>query len=215
MSASDHDTIVLIHGFGANRLAMFPMAHRFGARGFQVENFGYFSLASIQTTSQQLKQRLQHLEQKLDTGQQHSGRIHIVAHSMGCVLTRQALLDYRPRQLGRVVMMTPPSKGSPRADILAPALGWLIKPLQELKTSPDSLVNQLPGPDYPFSLIRASHDFLVPASYERLSGAEDQWLLKGMHSYVLFSPAAIDRIIHYLETGHFQDMGHARSAAAS
>lgn len=210
MSSSSRDKIVLIHGFGANRLAMWPMAHRLQTRGFAVENFGYFSLASIEKTAQQLKQRLQELAQASD-----SRRIHIVAHSMGCVLTRRALLDFRPPQLGRVVMMTPPSKGTPRADMLAPALGWLIKPLQQLRTSPDSLVNQLPGPDYPFSLIRASHDFLVPASYERLSGAEDHWLLRGMHSYVLFSPAAIDRIIHYLQTGQFHGMTETPPAAAS
>lgn len=197
-SDAPKDTIVLTHGFGAHRSTMSPLAWRLQARGFATRNHGYFSLASIGQSYTAFRQRLQELDRRSDTGQ-----IHIVAHSMGCVVTRRALQDYRPRKLGRVVMMTPPSKGSPRADLLAPALGWLVKPLRELQTHHTSLVNRLPEPDYPFGLIRATHDFLVPPDYERLSGAEDELLIRGMHFYVLIAPQVADEIVHYLQTGKF------------
>lgn len=199
MSATPTPTIVLIHGFGANRYVMLPMVWRFRALGFRVINVGYFSLLSIRRTSQQLVEQLRRLDQDPSVGP-----LHLVAHSMGSILVRNALKQYRPANLGRVVMMTPPSKGSPRADTLAPWLGWLIRPLDELQTRPDSFVNRLPPPDFPFAVMRASHDFLVPNPFEQLEGADDRTLIRGMHSYVLLSRDAIQQIVCYLESGHFQ-----------
>lgn len=205
------DTIVLVHGFGAHRLVMLPMMWRLQKLGFRVINQGYFSFGSIEKNYLKVlnclrdQDAMHQSKAKSGWDQAKSGQIHIVAHSMGCILVRKALQDFRPRSLGRVVMMTPPSKGSPRADLFSPLLGHFVAPLRELRTDQNSLVNQLPDPDYRFGITRATHDFLIPPEFSTLSGAESEMLVQGIHSQILISRPAIDKVAGYLRTGHFQE----------
>ncbi|WP_405049735.1 esterase/lipase family protein [Rhizobium sp. 1399] len=46
------------------------------------------------------------------------GRLHLIGHSMGGLVIRAMLKDYRPSNLGRVVMIGTPNNGSQVADFL-------------------------------------------------------------------------------------------------
>lgn len=71
--------------------------------------------------------------------QEGDGKVHFVGYSMGGLLIRAYLHRYRPQQLGRVVMLGTPNKGSEVADFVGRwrLFRWLYGPAgQQLVTTP-------------------------------------------------------------------------------
>lgn len=199
------DHVVVVHGIGANRWVMWPLQRSLEKASFRVSNFGYNSLRTLRETSDQLARHLEQMDRE-----RGEGRIHVVGHSMGCILSRLALSKFRPSGLGRMVMMTPPSRGTPSADRLAPWLARFIPPIGELTTQADSLVNSLPDPDYPFAIIRASRDFIIPAAYTELPGAAATWTAPTFHSSVLWHEPTLAQVVRFLDTERLADFAPTR-----
>jgi len=192
-SKDDRPWVVLIHGLGAHRAVMLPLKWELERSGFAVHNFGYNSLRSIEHAADRLAIRLEELNRR------HGPAVlHLVGHSMGCIVSRLALQRQRPANFQRMVMITPPSRGTPTADRIAPWLGWCVPSIPELRTGPDSLVNCLPAPDYPFALVHATWDFLIPATHVLLPGASETHEFRGTHSAVLFHGPTIRRVANFL-----------------
>jgi len=132
--------------------------------------------------------------------------LHIVAHSMGCIVTRQALLDNLPLKLGKVVMLCPPNRGSHVATRFSPLLGRLCRTMVEIADLPDSWVNRLPltlPTQVPVGIIVASGDLVVAAESTDLPGVIDRQVIPGMHSGILFKQATAEATIHFLRSGRF------------
>ncbi len=191
--------VVLVHGIGAHKIVMWPLKRSLERSGFATFNFGYSSFQSIPTSAAKLDAFLRQLqeEEKFST-------IDLVAHSMGCIVSRYALGQYKPESFRRMVMLTPPSKGTPVADRVAPYLGWCVPAINELRTDSTSLVNSLPPPAYPFALVQATWDFLIPASHVGLEGAQELAQVHTMHSLVLFHRPTHLRVVNFLKSGSFE-----------
>lgn len=186
-------TVVLVHGIGAHPVVMLPLQWSLQREGFQVHNFGYNSLRSMNQAAGRLRACL------ATWGQQAPDQdLHIVAHSMGCIVSRLALTGHRPANFSRMVMLTPPSKGTPTANRIGPWLHWLAPSIQELRTEPTSLVNQLPPPDYPFALVKAAWDFIIPSTHVELPGAVQTLTFNGLHSGVLVHSPTIRYVAKFL-----------------
>jgi len=126
-SKDDRPWVVLIHGLGAHRAVMLPLKWELERSGFAVHNFGYNSLRSIEHAADRLAIRLEELNRR------HGPAVlHLVGHSMGCIVSRLALQRQRPANFQRMVMITPPSRGTPTADRIAPWLGWCVPSIPEL-----------------------------------------------------------------------------------
>jgi pimeloyl-ACP methyl ester carboxylesterase len=192
-STDDRPWVVLVHGIGAHRAVMLPLKWGLERSGFAVHNFGYNSLRSIDHAADLLAARLEELNRR-----HGPSTLHLVGHSMGCIVSRLALARQRPENFQRMVMITPPSRGTPTADRFAPWLGWAVPSIPELRTRPDSLVNSLPAPDYPFALVRATWDFLIPSTHVILPGASETHEFRGTHSAVLFHGPTIQRVANFL-----------------
>ncbi len=124
--------------------------------GYQTVNWGYRSwLGSIQKHATNLNRQLAQLEHGYS-------RIHIVAHSMGCIVTRVALHERPCAKLGRVVFLTPPHQGSPIARCFGPWVRWVCPAALQLSSIPGSFVRALPNPEYSYGTIEAAWDFVVP-----------------------------------------------------
>lgn len=190
---NDRPTVVLVHGIGAHPVVMLPWQWALERAGFQVHNFGYNSLRSMTYAADRLRTRLAQWSQ-----QAPDQKLHIVAHSMGCIVSRLALVGERPANFSRMVMLTPPSKGTPTADRFGPWLQWLAPSIQELRTEPTSLVNQLPVPDYPFALVKANWDLIIPSTYVELPGALETRTFNGVHSAVLIHRPTIRYVTQFL-----------------
>jgi pimeloyl-ACP methyl ester carboxylesterase len=81
------ETVVLVHGLAAPKVAMWPLGRYLNRQGFQVVNWGYPSITqSIETHALRLAEMLGRLEQ-LPSGTPY----HLVTHSMGSIIARTAL----------------------------------------------------------------------------------------------------------------------------
>jgi pimeloyl-ACP methyl ester carboxylesterase len=196
-----HDVLVLVHGLAASRIIMRPLARALTAGLGKILNWGYSSLWSpLERHGKNLAELFKQLDESGDTGQ-----IHLVTHSMGGIIVRLALGEYRPQRLGRLVMVAPPNRGSHVASRLAPWLGRICPPLEQLADCDGSLVCRLPPPPVQeLGVIAAATDFLVHETSTRLGCEADHITLPGLHSSLLFQRETAEQVQHFLEHGRFR-----------
>lgn len=192
------DLVVLIHGFSAKRFVMWPLARRLRREGYRVRQWSYPSLiGSVQSHGLRLRE---YLSSEL-SGEQ---RIHIVAHSMGCIVLREALCHVNLRNIGRVVMLAPPNRGSPVAGVVSGCLGWLIPTIRDLASDRESYVNRLSdweGPE--LGIIAAKYDILIPIPSTMLEGQSLHEVVVGTHNSILFSRKVGANVVNFLRTAEF------------
>lgn len=192
--------IVLIHGFAAHWRWMVRLERYFREAGYRTVNWGYSSwFRPIEVHSLQLVETLKQLD-----ADENVSVIDFVTHSMGCIVTRAALLQYRPRKCGRWVMLAPPNQGSRMANRLNPVVGWLMKPIRELCVNEDSYVKKLSVPaGLEIAVVEATRDFIVDASSTRIPEEKDRIVVQALHSTMLLRQEVAEQCLHFLENGWF------------
>lgn len=195
------DLVVLTHGLLASKWVMQPLAIRLRELGFETRLRGYGTThGSMQDKGERFAEYLQQL------ADENPGRnIHVVAHSMGSILTRCALLSGVPERMGRIVMIGPPNQGSHIATKLAPFCGWLVPTLNELSDQAGSFVNRLPTSvgDYEVGIIAASHDNVIHAGKTELDDHKDHVTLDYMHTSILWREQTAAQVASFLREGRF------------
>ena len=152
------ELIVLTHGFMAHRFMLNVLARRLRQAGWNTDIWGYESFVTSVTTharnfSDFLAERCS--DDRYD-------RIHLVTHSMGCIIGRMAIHQVQSEKIKRFVMLTPPNRGSFVATKTAKIFGRFFRPVAELTTEKNSLVNSLEDPsDVEVGVIAAQQDTLV------------------------------------------------------
>lgn len=194
------ELVVLVHGFGSNRLLMWYLQRRLQRDGFETHNWGYMSyFGNLQRHARRLRDKLEDLVGQTDT-------IHIVAHSMGAIVARLALSYGTIPQLGRFVMLAPPNRGCPAARYFS-SLGRHICPaVSQLSDRPNSFVNQMARcDDLDIGIISARFDFTVPSPNTALDGQLASFEIAATHSSMLFQKETARQIQSFLSTGRFQN----------
>ena len=195
------DLIVLVHGFGAKRLAMWPVACLLRARGFRVK---YWSYVSLFDPIEKHAIRFFHFLSSVNVSEL---RFHIVAHSMGCIVTQSALNRSGFPNLGRVVLLAPPNEGSPIARLASKVIGRIITPTRELSDTESSYVNQLERKaTAEFGIIAARFDGLVPVRNTHLPNEKAHVVINATHNSLLLSMKASKLTARFLTHGSFEDV---------
>ena len=147
--------------------------------------------------------------------------IHFVTHSLGGILVRYYLQDHHIDNLGRIVMLSPPNKGSEIVDHLKTLklFQFINGPAgQELGTDENSVPNQLnpvtgeigvimgnASSDPWFSwLIPGEDDGKVSVERSRLDEMTDFLVVKEGHTFIMQKRAVIAQIKTFLEQGRFE-----------
>ena len=179
---------------------MYALARRLKSAGYQVHNWGYPSFrGTINLHAANFRKYL--------NGLQGSSSIHIVAHSMGSIVTRVALHQEDCANLRGIVMLCPPNHGSHAARWVAPVLGRLSTTLSEIDDRKGSFVNTLPrtiGKKHALGVIAAGSDWVVQRSSTRLPHMLDHMVLPGTHSGILLSRRAAEQTVCFLRNECFR-----------
>src|SRR5690606_39964184 len=171
------------HGIASSRYFMWPLARNLRRAGFDTRLYGY---PSLRGSNRALGERFARSLHQI--AEQHPGRKrHGVAHSMGSIRTRCALIAGVPESLARVVMIGPPNRGSHVATRLAPALGWIAPTLRELCDHEQSFVNTLPRRlDVEVGIITAQYDRMVSPESTLLGENFAHLVLPNHHTPILW-----------------------------
>lgn len=200
-AASDApELVVLVHGLGRSRVSMLPLQWTLERAGYDVLNWGYSSVsARIPELGEELG------EEVARAAAAHPGRpVHFVGHSMGNVLIRWVLVNERPGEVGRVVMLAPPNQGAHAADRYAPWVGWILPPLPELTTRQGSTARSIPTPpDVDIGVIAGARDGKVSVEETRLAGADEHVVVEGGHTFLMARPTVQRLVLRFLDTGDF------------
>jgi triacylglycerol esterase/lipase EstA (alpha/beta hydrolase family) len=201
--ADGREVVFTLHGLGRTRVSMALLARSLERDGFRVVNWGY---SSITGTVPQIARDLAD-----EVARQGSGapRVHFVGHSMGNIVVRYMLAHHRPPRVGRVVMLAPPNQGSRAADRFAPWLGWLLRPLPELRTAEDSTVRALADHlSVEVGVVAGTYDRKVLLEEARLAGAHHAEV-PAVHSFLMNRRDVRALVTRFLRTGSFDAPGES------
>jgi hypothetical protein len=210
----DKDIVVVLHGFGRGKAAMWKMSSRIEKAGFRVANIRYRSLSD---TPEEISQDIDSQIEECCIGK--SPKLHFVGHSLGGVLIRKYLASEKVDNLGRVVLIGTPNKGSEIVDSYGEK--WWFKILgptaQALGTGHDSLTSSLPKPDYPLGVIAGESntisndkllhgrgDGFVSVESAKIEGMADFVIVDSGHFMMRYSRDVADQTIQFLRQGRFK-----------
>jgi triacylglycerol lipase len=205
--------VILLHGLARTEASFALMETALEAEKFTVVRPGY---ASTKATISELADDT--IPQAIATCP--AGPIHFVTHSMGGILVRDWLSRNKLKNLGRVVMLAPPNKGSEVIDMFAGL--YLFDQMNgpaasQLGTGDQSLPLALPAVDYPVGVIAGNQSLnvyfsmLLPGSDDGkvsvrstvVKGMMDHITLSVTHTFMMNNPRVITETLMFLRTGAF------------
>jgi triacylglycerol esterase/lipase EstA (alpha/beta hydrolase family) len=213
----DKEMVVLLHGMARTSRSMAGMARHLEREGFAVLNVDYKSRRK--TLDDLAREVRETLSRSFEAAA--APRLHFVTHSMGGLVARRLIQQDRPANLGRVVMLGTPHRGSEIADFLK---GWpLYKKFygpagQELTT--DHQARKFPDRDIDFELgaIAGTAAFLSPVSglllprpndgtvsveSTKLPGMKAHLALPVTHTFMMDNSAVQRQTAAFLKAGKF------------
>jgi hypothetical protein len=198
------ELVFLVHGMGRTPLSMWLLGRRLQRAGYRVAHFGYLSTTgTVGDLGAALGRRAEQA-----TGE--APRVHFVGHSLGNIIVRWTLAHARPPRAARVVMLAPPNQGAAAADRWARWIGWVMPPIHELRTGPESAARALRLPDeVEVGIIAGGRDGKVRVGETHLDGARDHAVVPGFHTFIM-NRADVHRLIcAFLRDGRFSTAGGA------
>lgn len=203
--------VLLIHGLWMHAPTMRWFATRLSSRGFDARVLGYYSV--LEDTARAVARVAEALHAAPGS--------HVVAHSLGGLMTLEAARTLAPGDLGRVVCLGTPLAGSRAAGGVAervPAgrhmlgrhLPLLLSGAGTLPAGVD--VGMIAGcrPRGLGAMVAhfdCEHDGTVALPETRIDGLADHIVLPASHSGLIFSDAAVAQSVAFLRNGRFQHPG--------
>lgn len=209
------DNVILLHGLVRSERSMQKLAKALLKQGYQVQNVSYESARNnvAKLAEQAIAPAL--------AACAGNGKINFVTHSLGGILVRQYLKKHAIDNLGRVVMLGPPNRGSELIDKLRDFPGFYFihgDAGLELGTGATSVPSKLGGVDFDLgiiagtrsvnlflsSMIPGADDGKVSVERTKLDGMRDHLEMEVSHTFMMRNDRVIDQVIHYLQTGKFR-----------
>ena len=209
------ETVVLLHGLFRSDRSMASLDHYLQNHGYQVINIDYQSTRyPIETLVKQVNKRL------VSHGISTAKRVHFVTHSLGGIITRLLLKEYPIPQLGRVVMLSPPNRGSELVDAFRG--GNFLKQIagpaaRSLGTKAESLPNRLGPVDFELGIITGNWSYnpiysaIIPGEDDgkvsvtrtKVAGMKDFLVLPYSHTFIMNKRKVQKEVLNFLLYGSF------------
>lgn len=201
-------TVVLLHGQGRTRLSMVILSKRFRSAGYQTLNFPYNqTIRSLDEISGQL---VEFIGQKVKTSD-----YHLIGHSLGNVIIRNAFRKDYPDGLGKIVMLAPPNQPAHLAKYFKKNLIYrMFTGDSGQKLSEEKFYRDLPIPRVPFGVIAGDkgqrltfsepNDGVVTVESTKLEGMADWVLLHHGHTFIMNCKDTFEHCVRFIESGRFK-----------
>ncbi|MGR8978468.1 MAG: esterase/lipase family protein [Gammaproteobacteria bacterium] len=212
----DTEAIILIHGLARTPRSMAKAGRLLAQYGYKIVNAGYPSRKhSVQELALNCIRRA-----VKECESEPIGKIHFLTHSLGGILIRYYLSVEPVNNLGRVVMLAPPNRGSEIVDKLGGwrLFYWLNGPAGlQLGTDAGSLPNRL-GPVYFQTgiiagnqtinpvlsrLFPGANDGKVSVSRAQVEGMQDFMVLPYSHTFIMQRSYAVQQALYFIQHGQF------------
>ena len=194
------DLVVVLHGMGRTARSMRPMEEALKAAGFDVLNIGYSSYCcSIPELGAAIRREIDAKRKP-----EHV-RLHFVGHSLGNIIARWIVTQPEPPAgVTRMVMLAPPNQGAKMADRFTPFVGWLLEPIDELRTDTSATVQQIaPLQGLEIGVIAGRHDSTVRPEETHVAGETAHIVAKGNHTFIMREKEVQRLTVEFLRTGRF------------
>lgn len=194
------EMVILLHGMGRTRRSMLPLARALAAAGYVIHNETYPSRSrGVAELGPMVAGWIAAAERDMAPA-----RVHLVGHSLGCILIRWVLAHRPPRRPGRVVMLGPPNRGARAADLTVRAFSWHLKPLRDLTTSPAGTARTIPPvPGIEIGIVAGSRDRLVSVPETHLNGQTAHVVVPCGHTLMILRRDVFRLVLAFLRTGRF------------
>lgn len=210
------ECVVLLHGLARTAKSMERLESAFAGHGYSVVNVDYPSR----------KQPVERLAETAVSEGVHrcrtisEGEIHFVTHSLGGIILRYYLTHNPLPQLGRVVMLAPPNKGSQVVDNISnlPGFRLLNGPAgAQLGTGENGIPAALGPVTYPVGVVAGTRsinlflslllpnpdDGKVSVANTRVDGMQDFITVPVSHPFIMRKDAVIAQALAFIATGQF------------
>lgn len=221
--AAAQEAVVLLHGLGRNAGSMALLEQRLSSAAYAVHNIDYPSRKAPPEVLVGL------LAESVDACCSEASKVHFVTHSLGGILVRAYLAADMPANVGRLVMLAPPNRGSELTDLLRDQ--WLFETVmgptaRQLGTDPDSLPNRLPPPPVETGVIAGTgsvnpigtlvipgeDDGMVSVCSTWIEGLTDFLVVPKTHAFIMRSTRVTSQVLRFLRTGSFDHEGDELTA---
>ena len=207
--------VVLLHGLARTATSMWLLELRLQDAGFHTVNETYPS------TTQPLGELIETVPPVSIAKCEDRKPIHFVTHSMGGVIMRGYLAKHEVDNLGRLVLIAPPNRGSELVDTLmqVPGFEWLNGPAgAALSADIDSIPNTISDADAQYgviagdlslnplfsSLIPGEDDGKVSVESTKFAAMTDHITVYASHTFIMNSVEVADQTLGFLLTGRFE-----------
>lgn len=209
--------VVLLHGLARSAGSMEKMTAALKAAGFRTCNLSYPSTThSVPELAENFV-----LPKILACRNSEAEPLNFVSHSLGGIIVRYLAEAHPELPIGRVVMLSPPNRGSEVVDKLGDfgLFRFINGPAgEELGTGPESLPNRLGPPTFELGVITGNRtinpllSLLIPGADDgkvaveraKLEGMRDFLVLPASHPLIMRDRQAIAQTIHFLQQGTFR-----------
>ncbi len=209
--------VVLLHGLARSRETMVKMGDALQGKGFSVCNIGYPSTShpieelAMNFVAPAIKSCIGDMKAPVD----------FVTHSMGGIIVRYLASHAPGIEIGRVVMLSPPNRGSEVVDAFGDMR--LFESIngpagKQLGTGKESMPNSLGPACFELGIVTGNrsinwilsaiidgeNDGKVSVENAKLEGMKDFLVVPASHPFIMKNDIAIMQTLHFLEHGQFR-----------
>lgn len=207
------ECVILLHGIGDVKLSMSKLENDIKKAGFNTINIGY------PANGKKIEMIADNELSKAIEKCRNYEKIHIVTHSMGALVTRYYLNNHKLPEGSRIVMLSPPNKGSEVADYFQDSKLYELfygEAGRELETN-SAFLKKLKPINYQVGIIAGSSstnpflsrilpgkdDGRVSVENMKLNEMKDFIVISTTHLLIKYNKQVANQTINFLINGKF------------
>jgi len=211
-----NECVILMHGFGDIKLSMSFLENECQKKGYATFNLGYSTAG--ETISSLSEKLLTDMIKKCR--KKGFSKIHFVTHSMGGLIVRYYLQNNELPEGSRIVMLSPPNKGTEVADFLKTNVLYklftgdvgqelctdsqIIRNLKELNIEIGIIAGNKSYNPFFSEIIQGEDDGRISTENTKLEEMTDFLIVNDSHLTIKHRQEVSEQMVYFLRNGNFK-----------